>query len=218
MQDSTPRQLYKQMAGGYGAVVIDGGSITAATVNGEGWEYIAQDHGNFVGFVNRQYIDLSGYTLDELTTFVSGVDIQRDKDPTGFDAAGLPIVWEYDLITTRRIRDDELGSLFQSPPGWLSQTVDLQEVIFGEVKTHAFNANVPATGITTKQSTLGSGNASAADRLHWTKIYLLGTVGSALFTMFENNLAVQAITAKEKDLVYIERLRRAYTQDAGRNV
>ena len=49
-------------------------------------------------------------------------------------------------------------------------------------------------------------------------IYLLGTIGSALFTIFENNLAIQAITAKEKDLVYIERLRRAYTQDAGRNV
>tara|TARA_R110000751_G_C13763368_1_gene479419 strand:+ start:429 stop:1082 length:654 start_codon:yes stop_codon:yes gene_type:complete len=217
MEDVQPRQLFKQMAGGYGSVIIDEGSITSATVNGEGWEYIPQDHGNFVGYVNRQYIDLAGYTLDELTTFVNGVDIQRDKDPTGFEA-DLPIVWEYDLITTRRIRNDELGSLFQSPPGWLSQTVDLQEVIYGETKTHAFNANVLATAVSTKQSTFGSGNASAADRLHWTKIYLLGTVGNALFTYFENNLAVQAITAKEKDLVWMERLRRAYTQDPGRNV
>ena len=53
MEDSTPRQLYKQMAGGYATVVIDGGSITNVTINGEGWEYIAQDHGNFVGCVNR---------------------------------------------------------------------------------------------------------------------------------------------------------------------
>ena len=42
-------------------------------------------------------------------------------------------------------------------------------------------------------------------------------VGTCTLTIYSTNLVSQAITGKEKDMVYIERLRRAYTQDPGRN-
>jgi len=214
MKDTTPRQLFKQIDGGYAAITFEGGSVTTATAHGEGWESIPQiDQPGQACIVNRQYIDLAGYTQKDLTLFISGVDIQRDKDPLNATPGTIDVIWEYDLITTRRIKTTELSSMMDNPVGFLPQTLDLQEVIYGEIKTHGNNLQIPISFITTKQSTFGSGNAVASDRLHWTKIYLIEPNASSLLNYYPNNLAIQAITGREKDLVYIERLRRAYTQE-----
>ena len=220
MENITPRQLLKQLDGGSLAVVItDTPSLPTIAVTGDGWENIPQILGSTVGIANRTYIDLAGYTQDELTTFVQSVSIQEQGAPTLSTAstAAIPMVWTYDFITTRRITAVELSQLGTIIPGYLPSTLDLQEMIYGQHRTYATNAQVAGTYITVNADTLGSGNPSAADRLHWTRVlYCVPTGANTEFAAvggYPANLVCQAVTGKEKDLVWIERLRRAYTQE-----
>jgi len=218
MEDSTPRRLTKQIGPCY--VSFDVQSVEPAianmviTNNNEGWEEIPQQNQalGIAVVANRQYIDLAGYSMDDLTTFIQSVDIQKSRDPLG---TNQQIVWVYDFLTTRRITTAELSNFTDGEtPGYLESTLDLMEMIYGEHQTLAVNANIPGTFITTMGDTLGSGNASAADRLHWTRVYVMAPpgVGTSSLSIYSTNLVSQAITGKEKDLVYIERLRRSYTQ------
>jgi len=218
-EDPTPRQLLKQLQGSIFSATGEAGSLPLSAASAtEGWEaVVVAPAGGKVSYFIRTYIDLAGYTQDELTTFVQGVDIQKSQPPSF--ATNVTEVIEIDLITSRRLSSSEvsINLLAGTIPGFLGDTlnspgVDLQEVIYGEQRT--YTPPNPATGafITTNRETWGSGNPSAADRLHWTRIYYVSMGGTSSMSVFPSNLVVQAITAREKDLVWIERLRRAYTQ------
>jgi hypothetical protein len=177
--------------------------------------------------INRTYVDLAGYTLQDLTTFIQGVDFQVETLIRSL-STGIPEVTWLDILSTRRLSDAELSNwaipgVTGDVPGFLDSTVDLQEVIYGERTTLAQNSNIPslvgAKYVVLDRETFGSGNASAADRLHWSRVYWFNGSGPNEVIMIPAaNLVSQAVTVKEKDLIYIERLRRAYTQDPGRNV
>jgi hypothetical protein len=217
MKDVTPRQLIKQVSGSYIVATMGESVPTITTEPGRQWDVIPQQSPTMFALARRTYIDLAGYTQDELTTFVQSVAVQHMRDPLKIGNATTPIVWAYDFVTTRRITTAELTDLINDVPGYLPSTLDLQEMIYGQHRTYATNANIPFTFITTDTDTLGSGNPSAADRLHWTRVFLFevtGAVGqTTALSVYPANLVCQAITGREKDLVYIERLRRAYTQE-----
>lgn len=214
------RVLMKQIDGTSVQYKITGSSpaieITSEPTNN--WQVITQDNAALqqVVLAHRNYIDLTGYTLQDLTTFVQSMDFQHMRDPLQAGVALSSVIWRYDFFTTRRITDAELGDMTATVPGYLPSTLDLMEMVVGEHKTMAVNSNVPGTFITTDFDTLGSGNPSAADRLHWTQVYVLNPNGNAdetgAFQIYPANLLAQAVTGKEKDLAYVERLRRAYTQ------
>jgi hypothetical protein len=209
-------QLYKQVSGLNASIVITAGSVDGVTIIGaEGWEYIPQS-ATYVGLANRTSIDLAGWSMQELTMFTVGVDVQKDKAPLSIPATATPVVWCYDLLTTRRISNNELSNILAEPPGFLPSTLDLMQVIYGELQTFAENQQVPGTYITTGNTTFGSGTPNAMDKLHWTRFYLLASNANTNFTISPTNLVVQATTDQEKDLVYMERLRRSYVTQ-GRN-
>lgn len=222
MKDAKPRVLRKQIPPGGCTWTLGSAGALEDITSSNGWEFITQALNTQAAFAFRDYIDLSGYSLEDLTTFIQGIDIQHARDPIQVSSANLQIslLWRYDFFTTRRITDDELGNLAANLaviPGYLPSTVDLMEMIYGEHRTYAVNSNVPATFITTNSDTLGSGNPSAAERLHWTQVYVFTPGGNEEDTgglvIQAANLVSQAITGKEKDLVYMERLRRSYTQE-----
>ena len=89
------------------------------------------------------------------------------------------------------------------------------EVIYGESVNYAQNSNIPGTYITVAADTFGSGNPTASRKLHWTRVFIttFSTSGADVngsFAAYPVNLLVQAATMEEKDLVYMERLRRSY--------
>jgi len=205
-----PRQLYKQVPG---TIVNFAGSTPDQTTLSNGWEQIGTGSVNYL--VYRTYIDLAGYSIEELTTFTQGVDVQKSYTPRG-GTATLPYLLEYDILTTRKIQDDEMINFLDGPPGFMptlqDKAVDLMELIYGESQEYAFNSTVGATFITTGRDTWGSGNPTAMDKMHWTRLVILSSGvadGDQLF-IGPSNLVVQAVTAKEKDLVWMERLRRSY--------
>jgi len=209
-EDIKPHQLYKQLDGVTLDTVFDGSTYLSQTVSA-GWENlpvtIYPDGATSVmgGACYRTYIDLTLFQKEELTTFFQGFDIQKSNIPTGTAS----IVFEYDFITSRKLTLQELGT-FDWTPGFLPSTVDLMQLVYGQMRTYAVNTVVPGTYITTATESYGSGNATAMTRLHWTRVYIIADVASRTITTFPTNLIVQCATVKEDDLIWIERLRRSY--------
>jgi len=206
-------QLYKQM--GYGTIqygdTITPGEASTDTAIGAGWEILTDPTALFHHAVNRQYIDLSAWAIQELTTFTQGIDIQNQFLPqyTGV----IPNVWIVDYISTRRLTDDELTKLGTngSLPGFAGNTGDLMEIIYGQSIQLAVNAQVSLTYVQVGGSPFGSGNPTAMNKMHWTRhIICPGAAPGANLILYPTNLIVQALTVEEKDLVWMERLRRSY--------
>jgi len=212
--DMQARQLIKQIpAVQVGA--IDTVSQTS-TVNGEGWEQINYDGGGII-WVWRGYIDLAGYTQDDLTFFSQTVDIQKAQQP--IMTAGVQWLNVVDLVTTRRIRTNELypnnfkNSFLGGPSD--GNNLDIQEVIYGEWVSLTPYSATNLVGLPIGGDTFGTGNPTASERMHCTRIVTWnGASGETeAFNLGACNYLIGGVTGHEKDLIYIERLRRAYTQE-----
>jgi len=213
-EDITPHQLTKQIPGTDINITVDGSGFLESVTASDGWDGIQQGIGSGAA-VFRSYIDLAGWTKEELTTFVQGVDIQKMRTPLGGSTAGaanFPIVWEYDILSTRKIQLNEIA-FFPVVPGFLGgpATLDLMETVYGQSRNYATNATIVGTYVTTDTATFGTGDAVATDKLHWTRIIVFSTAGNpGQLTIYPSNLVVAATTAREKELIWIERLRRSY--------
>jgi len=212
MAKATARQLSKQIGLLSGSVTYSGGIISTTTISGEGWVRVPQtDETNRPCFVNRQYIDLAGLTAQELTVFYQSFDIQKDKMPVSLTAARI---FEYDIVSTRKLQDSELAEMTTSPPSFLPNTLDLMECTFGLRTSYALNTTIAFTFVKMSEDTFGAGRPNAMDKLHWTRVILLeppiADPPSMDVSVYPTNLLVQTITAEEPDLVWMERLRRSY--------
>jgi len=211
-EDPKPHQLYKQIS--LAQCVFNASAGASTIVAGNNWEVITGPAGQTV-FANRSYLDLSGWSREDLTTFVQGVDIQKGRLPqlvpgAPAPAPGVNFLIEIDLISTRKITDLELAD-FDSLPGFAASSMDLMQVIYAERTTYASNLNIPGTIIKLDYETWGSGVPCATDKLHYSKALLMGNaITGDYFIVYPTNLVLQAMTAKEKDLVWMERLRRSY--------
>jgi len=204
MADPKAHQLYKQIGS---TKFTKGDSVDNTTSTGPGWEVIEDKTMAF-----RTYIDLQGWTNQDLTMFVQGVDIQKSVLPLKTAGGQFDIVWEFDIISTRKLTDAELTDVaFSNTPGYAPSTVDLMEVIYGERMQYGINATITNTFVQISGETWGSGNPVATDKLHWTRVITLGnSIPADAITIYPTNLVVQAMTVEEKDLVYMERLRRSF--------
>ena len=211
-KEKEPRahQLYKQIPGSTIVSVFESPSVLTSVTASGGWEGLSVTYGGGTvwGAAYRTYIDVAGWSKQELTTFVQGIDIQKSQSPINL-SGGTPIVWEYDFITTRRLTTGEMTDVL-AQPGYLPSTVDLMQLIYGEKRDYATNSQVPGTYITTSDERSGSGNPTAMDKLHWTRLYIFPSPSSDTVDLHSTNLIVQALTVEEKDLVWMERLRRSY--------
>ena len=85
------------------------------------------------------------------------------------------------------------------------------EVIYGERMVYGENATVAGTYVQISGETFGSGNPTAMSKMHWTRLIVLGSPGDGnQLAVYSTNLVLQAMTVEEKDLVWMERLRRSY--------
>jgi len=209
-EDVKPHQLYKQVEGSDIDTTHEGGSGLTSLVATNGWDPIVLGIASGA-VVKRTYIDLEGWSAQQLTTFVQGVDVQKMRTPLSITPLTYPVLYEYDILSTRKIRLAEM-SFFPMVPGFLGapSDLDLKDVVYAQSRTYAENATVPGTYITTDTATYGSGNPTAMSRLHWTRLIVFMSGAPARLVIYPTNLVIQAASAKEEDLIWIERVRRSH--------
>lgn len=190
---------------------------------GSGWEIINNGSLNAM-LVWRGSFDLSGYVLDDLTTFVLGVDFQEANTHLAGNLESTGAVHNWRMLTTRFVGNDDFSPsnfttafTMYNAPGMIASTMNLGDVFSGRYRQLTPDTSVSGLLVQTNAQSWGVGDATAAARIHITYAYLLaGNVATpdppniSTLVVPPQAIAVPILVTKEPDLNYIERLRRSY--------
>jgi len=202
-----PRILDKGFSGG----VITNVSPTDITATGG----ISKVSDNV--FVMSSYYDLSGYTLDDLTAFFAGVDIQEEFTPHGTIVSFI-----VDMITTHQLTTaDIIGAHFTDPtstldlPGFNLSTFDMNQVIYARTRTYNTSAEwgqLSEYG----RTQWGTCSASTSEKVYLTRIiYTAIPVTAGILNIPPCNYVTSIIVGREPDLTFMMRQRRSYEEATG---
>jgi hypothetical protein len=212
-EEPIAHQLYKQIPRTTATFPEDFPSTPPSATNG--WQVVHVTGAHSVLW-HATYLDLAGWSAQDLTAFYQGFDIQISYMPTG-DTTAFPVLKVMDIMTTRPLTETEILTFVSgsSPAGFSGNTVDLMEVVYGQRVDLAVNSTIDGTYVNTDSSAWGSAQPNAMSKLHWTRVVRITGAGpfapgGSTLTIYDTNLVAQILTVEEKDLVYMERLRRSY--------
>lgn len=159
----------------------------------------------------RGYFDTQGYSLEELTFFPTNPQVQEQG--ALFATMGNVIV--YDFITVKPLSDvdiqniKDLNQVSAAPPGSLHSNHDLQDIIYGQWRVFTINTT-ENFNVISQQGTYGLNTPTSRDRIFCTRVVLTSLADNTEAYLGPAAFVLGGVTAEEKDLVHMERLRRNY--------
>lgn len=192
----------------------------SATTATNGWHIIGT--GAFQFAVYRTFLDIVGWTKDDVTAFTQGAAFQ-EGGPLYFTAGGTLPMKCWDIVSTNYITDNQFTDNLDPtgfnwcPPGLSNSNYNLEEVLAGRWREYSADSTLNTTRLI-GSGMWGAGDATAGDRIYITKAYYLGASLPTAGTMIipDGAVVLPTLLAKEADLVYMERLRRSYVQQQNR--
>jgi len=213
--DPIPRVLRKQIEGDYFTSTSEGLSPTAGVSTGQ-YTLVATTGGPEI-IVHRTSIDLSGYTRQKLTFYPTSVIIQQGEIDNFFTAGAVGNAYVWDLVTTTPVTDEDLigwqihvVGQTQAVPGFSRSNFSLQEIVYGRLRLFSLNSNVPDYFVQTQQKEWGLLSETAGHSLYLTRVILPYTGVTGTISIPEVAFVVTGVTSKEKDLIYVQQLRRVF--------
>lgn len=219
------RILTKQIENADMIYLADGGDLEwhnrPTTYSESEWQGIT----NKAMIYNEQYLDLSGYELDDLTLGVMSCTVQ---DPGAYQYSGATDVFcVYDLVSQERLSEDDLklmkthcDTFTQAGPGQSRGPLDRAQIISGTYRLMTKNANIvdlPGLMLTQRSVSFGSGQPTAVQKLWVYRIVMfLQTPNAGDFLCIPaSTFVVMGEVFKESELVYMQRLKRSYELATG---
>jgi len=198
------------------------GDSPQAWVATDGWDIITADSGAIFA-VYHDYFDIRGWNAEQLTAFVTGVDYQ-ESDSWRMPQATIgtfPNLRSWDIISKSYLKNDMLDGAHWTlpvdgigfnPPGMILSNYNLEEIFDGRFRSWVNDVSTAYEIRQNARASWGTGSATAGDKIHITRIILLSSVQAINGGIFVPPMAivVPAVVVEEKDLVYMERLRRSY--------
>jgi hypothetical protein len=137
-----------------------------------------------------------------------------------------PRIKTWDIISKAQIGDDAFdkhgpGSslLMWFAPGMPGSNYNLEEIFAGRYRHFDFSTTISAGFNQTAESIWGAGDATAGDKIYITRIVQLtglALAGLENLVVPPQDVIVPAGITDEKDLIYLERLRRSYVEAESR--
>jgi len=189
-------------------------SLTTTT---NGWEILGDATHQFA--VYRTYIDIVGWSKDDVTAFTQGAAFQEAASIVCIPGLTTLPLKCWDMVTVNHIADTAftdadliVQGVTWSPPGTSTSNYNLEEVLAGQWREYMSDSTLLATTRLIGSGSWGAGDATAGDRIHITKAFYLGSSldTGAMIIIPEGAVVVPTLLVKESDLVYMERLRRSY--------
>lgn len=194
-------------------------------VLGSDWQVVNPGTG-LEYLVWRGYFDITGFNEDDLTVFIQGTGFQQAESVfMAVPANGQGKEWC--ILSKAYIPDEAFSAAHHNPvattwnaPGMIGSNYNLEEIFTGRYREFSHDTNTPYSGMITHQSEWGAGDATAGDKLYIT-IALRGfgftQAANGVIVYPPTAVIVPASLAEEKDLQYMERLRRSYVLAESRN-
>lgn len=193
------------------AVMDNAGEIES--LSGQGWAVVA---GLPNWSVQRDYFDLSGYQLEDLSVFFQGVEMQEPTPVLGNGQS--PSVVE--IISTEFISDAEIVAAFTTVPlggsGFSTSTNNMEQIVYGRRRIYYQKEPLvsPVIPFLHSVSSWGTCAATTADKLHITRILHLTSIDSTTY-LGDVNVVVAIIVDKEATLPFLMRQKRSYELATG---
>lgn len=204
------RVLSKTIDGVAGVVAA---SQTVIMGGGEGWKHVFINVGTGFHLVyNIQTIDLSGYTLQDLTLFPQGVLMQDMQTfPQGATSAQLS---RATMVSTTPINEGDLINVDASQgnswhlPGSLSSTHELSNILQGRLQYYLTLTTYGGLQ-QTSESLWGTADSTAAEKIWCVDAILFPDIEGASFAAPDQSFVLPSIIAHEPELEYMMRLMRS---------
>lgn len=207
--DIKSRVLTKVIAGTIATLPAESPNPVTFT-GGEGWS--STEIGGYTLIYNIKTIDLSGYTLQDLTLFPQGILMQdMDTVPISNTIGTGVAVKRATLVSTTPINVDDLSNtngLTWSLPGSLPSTHNLINILQGRINVYLEMNTFTGLQIA-GQNTWGSGDSTAAEKIWVCDAYLVPTIASLIFPIPDQAFVIPSIIAHEPELEYMMRLTRS---------
>jgi len=202
-------RVLSKIIGGTVAVIPASVEGTVTYTGGEGWESVVI--GGQTLIYNIQTIDLSGYTLQDMTLFPQGI-LMQDMDTVPIGNTGwVGAVKRATIVSTTPINVTDLSNtngLTWSLPGSNPSTHNLINILQGRMNVYLEMTTF--TGLQLSgQTTWGSGDSTAAEHLWVCDAYLVPTIASGVFAIPDQAFVIPSIIAHEPELEYMMRLARS---------
>ena len=169
---------------------------------------------------NEQYLDLSGYELDDLTL---GTVSCRIQDPGIYMYSGdADVFGVYDIVSQERLSNEDMRTIksnftptTQSAPGMSAGPLDRSQIVSGTFRLFTKNANItglPTLMLNARTVRFGSGQPTAVQKLWCYRIvvFVTGPLQNDLLVIPAATLVLLANVYKEDELPYMMRLKRSY--------
>lgn len=205
-----PRVMNKNLLG---CIVNNDESALPTISTGPGWNIVA---GTTNVMAQREYFDLSGYQLEDLTVFFQGIEMQEARPVLGSDNFNQVI----EIISTEFLTDAEIAATIPDPmlsgSGFTVSTMNQEQIVYARRRMYYQKApaTTPIIPFLHSASTWGTCAATTADKLHITRILTNSTVNS-LTNLGDVNVVVAAIISKESELPFLMRQKRSYELATG---
>ena len=177
-----------------------------------GWESAAAAEGVLY---YETYFDLTGYALDDLTLMPISATLQ-DPGIYSTDEAGnrFPRVIEMNVISQERIPSTQMLAAITNNQGlsFPKTTQDWNNITFGEWKLKMLSAEFANDTMLAdlKMNKFGSGSPCVVKKLWIYRIFHFIPADGKALTIPASRMILSGLVTKEKDLVYMQRLRRNY--------
>lgn len=200
-------------------------------VSSEGsWTIVTNDEG--IQFaVLRDYFDIQGWNQEQLTAFITGISYQEGSNWKLNNATigTYPTLETWDIISKSYLPNEVLdGSHWLipadaqgfNPPGMALSNYNLEEIFDGRFRAFVNDSSTASEIRQITRTSWGTGDATAGDKIYITRIIRLTATQTSAggITIPPMAIVVPAVVVEEKDLVYLERLRRSYVLGESRQM
>jgi hypothetical protein len=199
------------------------------TDQGGNWELYTSADGT-VFALWKGYFDISGWNREQLSAFIEGVGWQEAQEwaASPLHVTNTSRIRTWDMLSKAYLPDSILDNQaaapvigYWYPPGFSGSNYDLEEIFAGRFRTFDLSAILSGGWTQSNEQVWGCGDATAGDKLYITRIVYLSNVqnheSGSIIIIPPQDIITNAIVVDEKDLVYMERLRRSYVLGESRN-
>jgi len=200
----------KTLAKEIGLLFVDqaAGVYTITPDSAEGWEQPAPGT-NF--FINRQFFDMAGLSMDDKTLFFEGATIQEGLPPASSPSTVGNLMVVIDVMSNKQLTNDECAAIFSLGNFSGPSNLTFDQTIY--MRTRVFNIDIDNAGggymVPVSDNQLGSLEPTASDRVYCTRIVVMDG-GEGLYQLYPVRYLLRAKATEEPEFQYLMRLKRSY--------
>jgi len=179
-------------------------------LSAEGWEEIQPG-----AYVNRDYFDLAGISMDDKTLFFEGATTQDTLNPSNTPATPGNLTVVVDVMSNKPLTNDEaLGAtVFGNTMGTGGANLTFDQTIYMRLRVFVVDLDTSAGGyfIPLSDNQLGSLSPTASDRIYVTRAVVFGGINAdGVHAVYPVRYLLRANAKEEPEFEYLMRLKRSY--------